>query len=311
MRANAIEKKAVHTAQTIWKEFLSGGIGVVGGTVKKARGSVIRTSDRCLISRKGDCHLYRHPTLPPNSLTEYCIGYQPQKEEIEGILKDVVYCSGLAVANPIVRFLMYQIDLENLNKASLKEIARKPRWPAINTIEPARYHSGMYSVPLEEFRIREKRPNWCLKLVKSNFPYFAPSKDGFYQQVSEERIKKYMKYWISNAHGVEWITDYAILAKVPNPADPDRSIVICGGNHWLGTLGANALISLTREIPGKKMVFRNVTNSIAWLGEVLEREKIGNFQAILRITDDFLPGGKREISVSCQGIFALPRNFSE
>lgn len=311
MRLKDIEKKALRMARIIHSNFEQNDIGIIGGTVKKKMGEesdFIRMSDRCLISREGLCNINRHKKLQPLLVDEYDIPYRLPVEILTKKFPHISYASGLAIANPVVRLLMYDIAIENIYDCSLNDLKNKPGLPIVNWVESETV-SEMYSVSLEDLRAQEKRPAWCLQLssMAEECNYFARSKDGYYAKLSSDKVAQYLSPIMSSyAHGIEWDTDFATLIVSTNPMYPDRKIITAGGNHWLGTLAVNALINLVKKIPQKGISFRNTMESMAWLGEVVEKENLENFQAIFRVTDDFTLEGKHEINVYITGVFSLP-----
>ncbi|MCK5474990.1 MAG: hypothetical protein KAI71_00220 [Candidatus Pacebacteria bacterium] len=311
MKLKDVEKKALRMARIIHNNFEQSDIGIIGGTVRKETSEgndFIRMSDRCLISREGLCNLNRHRDLQPLLLDEYDISYRLSVETLIKKFPYISYASGLAIANPVVRLLMYNIAIDDVYDCTLNDLKDKPRLPVVNWVESETV-SEMYSISLEDFRAQEKKPNWCLRLsdMAEECDYFARSKDGYYVKLSSDKIAQYLSPTMSSyAHGIEWDIDFAILTVTANPLNPKKKIVAAGGNHWLGTLAANALINLVKKIPQKGISFRNTMESMAWLGEVVEKEELENFQAIFRVTDDFTLDGNHEINVYVTGVFSLP-----
>lgn len=72
-------------------------------------------------------------------------------------------------------------------------------------------------------------------------------------------------------------------------------------------LAISATINLVKEMPelGNGKIFRNPYRSMAWLNKVVEKERLENFQAIFRITDDVTLDGISEIEVRIIGVFSL------
>ena len=310
MKLIDIEKNALSMARTIHRNFGFSDIGIIGGTIseKSKDNDFIRISDRCLISKKGFCNINCHKKLQPLLIDEYDIPYRLSIKTLREILSRISYASGLAVANPIVRLLMYKIALENIHDCTLNDLRDKPRLPVVNWVEPETA-SGLYSVSLEDFRGQEKRPNWCLIVsgIAEKCKYFTKSKDGYYTMLSSDKMAQYLsRFMISCASGVGWHMDFGTLTVTTNPENPDRKIVIAGGNHWPGTLGINAFINLVEKIPQINISFTSMIESMAWLGEVVKNEKLENFQAIFRVTENIKLNGTREIDVYIIGVFSLP-----
>lgn len=310
MKLVDIEKNALWMARRIHSNFEQDDLGVVGGTVKKKvdASDFIRLSDRCLISEKGLCNINSHKELRPLPIKEYDIPYRLSIKTLRENLPHISFASGLSVANPVVRLSMYDIVLKDIYDCTLSDLRDKPKLPIVNWVESGTA-LDIYSVCIEDFRAQEKRPSWCLRLsdMAEKCNYFTRTKDGYYTMLSSDKIAQHLSPIMSSyAHGVEWDTDFATLIVTTNPIDSNRKIVIAGGNHWLGTLAANALINLVKKIPQKGISFRNTIESMAWLGEIVKKENLENFQVIIRVTDDFTLEGKHEINVYITGVFSLP-----
>ncbi|MCK4592645.1 hypothetical protein KAT63_04380 [Candidatus Parcubacteria bacterium] len=303
------EKSALRIARRFSK-ILECGTGVIGGTVSERNEllNTIRPSDKCLVSAEGLCNKHHHRHLPDVGIIECEIAYKSDLEFLKKILSEVSYVSGLSVANIVTRLLMHGMPLKDLNSASFAEVKNTPLlpivvWPERNTPQE------MYSMPIEDFRVmREDRPDWCLwrSPVAEKYGCYVRSKDGFYKKLSVDEMKKRASEFISPyAHGGEWDVDFAILAIVNNPYAKGKKIVMAGGNHWLGTFAANAMMCLVKKVPERKTIFEKTISSMAWLGEVVERENLDNFQAIIRVTDNFQPDGSRKIDAEVTAVFPL------
>ena len=311
MKLKDIKKNALWMARIIHRNFEQGDIGIIGGTVRKKESKendFITMSDRCLISREGFCNINRHKALQPLPIEEYDIPYRLLVEILIKKFPYISYASGLAIANPIVRSLMYDITLKNINNCTLNDLRDKPKLPIVNWVESGTA-SEMYSVSLEDFRAQEERPSWCLQVsdIAKKCKYFVMSKDGYYTMLSSDKMVQYLSHSMSScANGMGWHTDFGTLIVTTNPRTQDRKIVIAGGNHWPGTLAVNAFINLVEKIPQKNIFFRSIMESMAWLGEVVKNEELENFQAIFRVTDNIKLNGAREIDVYIIGVFSLP-----
>ena len=297
-----------------FNKILESGIGIIGGTVSKRGESldIIRRSDKCLVSAEGLCNKHHHKHLFDIGIVEYEIAYRSDLKFLKKILSEVSYVSGLSVANIVTRLLMHGMSLEDLNTSSFAEVKNTSLlpmvvWPERETPEE------MYSVPIEDFRVmRENRPNWCLlrSPVAEKYGCYVPSKDGSYKKISVDEMKKRASKFLSPyAHGGEWNLDFALLGIIANPYatkdDPDAEIIMTGGSHWLGTFAANAMMCLVEKVPEINTVFEETISSMAWLGEVVKREKLNNFQAVIRVTDKFQPGGNRKIGVEVTAVFPI------
>lgn len=318
MKMNLVkqEQSALWIARRFSK-ILESGIGIIGGTISERDESLntIRHSDRCLVSAEGLCNKHHHRHLPDVGIIECEIAYRSDLKFLRKILSEVSYVSGLSVANIVTRLLMHGMSLENLNSASfdqVKDISLLPIvvWPERGTSQE------MYSIPIEDFRVmRENRPDWCLwrSPVAEKYGCFVHSKNGFYKKLSVDEMKKRASKFISPyAHGGEWDTDFALLGIMNNPYaikdNPNveiKKIVMAGGSHWLGTFAANAMMCLVEKVPEKKTVFKKTVSSMAWLGEVVRREKLDNFQAIIRVTDNFQLDESREIDTEVTAVFPI------
>lgn len=316
MRQKDVEKNALRMARKIHKIIEQGKIGIIGGTVKeknKETNNVIRLSDRCLFgkdgsSEQGFCNKNVHFGLNPLDIQEFDIPFCFPIENLQKILSDISYASGLSVANPVVRLLMYQVLLENLYTCTLRDLEHVPRLPVFIWVEPET-PIEMLSVSIEDFRVREVRPSWCLRLssMAKKCDYFTRTKDGYHAKLSPDKIDKYLSnIALSYATGEEWHGDFATIIVTKNPLDESKKIVAAGGNHWLGTLGANAVINLVTKIPEKGIIFRNTVESMAWLGEVSEKQNLENYQVMISVTYRIGLDGKKEIDVYITGVFALP-----
>ena len=309
------EQSALWIARRFSK-ILESGTGIIGGTVgrKDETLNTIRLSDKCLVSAEGLCNKHHHRHLPDVGITECEIAYRSDLEFLKKILSEVSYVSGLSVANIVTRLLMHGMLLEDLNSASFAEVKNTSLLPIV--VWPERdTPQEMYSIPIEDFRVMQERPKWCLwrSPVAEKYGCFVPSKDGFYKKISVDEMKKRASEFMSPyAHGGEWHLDFGLLGIMDNPYaimdNPDaeiKKIVMAGGNHWPGTFAANAMMCLVKKVPERKTVFEKTISSMAWLGEVVKRENIDNFQAVIQVTDNFLPGSKRKIDAEVTAVFPL------
>ena len=300
-----------------FNRILGSGTGIIGGTVSKRDEllNTIRRSDKCLVSAEGLCNKHHHKHLFDVGIIECEIAYRSDLKFLKKILSEITYVSGLSVANIVTRLLMHGMSLEDLNSVSFAEVENMSLlpivvWPERETPEE------MYSVPIEDFRVmRKNRPKWCLRRspVAEKYGCYVPSKDGFYKKISVDEMKeRASKFMSPYAHGGEWHLDFALLGIIDNPyaikdsLDAEiKKIVMAGGNHWPGTFAANAMMCLVEKVPERKTVFEKTISSMAWLGEVVKRENIDNFQAVIQVTDNFLPGGKRKIDAEVTAVFPL------
>lgn len=285
------------------------GLGVVGGTAIKKKKGFIRESDRQLVCPKGVCHIHRHPQLPSIDIVEYTIPYQMPPEAIRQILPRVSLVSGLCIANPVARYLMYNFPLEEINKISLEEALKSPRLPLIIDTEPEDI-SG-YVKKMEDFRVDSQRPHWIFKMANYDFshlgyPWFAKTKDGHYRKIGCKKARNFLpRYYIPVANGVEWMVDYGILTVLPNPLKKQKKMVIIGGNHWLATFALGAMVALAPRIPEENAKIEGIKQSMAWLYKIIQREQIENFQALIRVTDTFYPERDHRIDLDILGVFSL------
>ncbi len=300
--------KAIKMANEIIKHIQQG-IGVIGGTVKRRERKIIRETDRTLMSRKSLCYIHRNPQISPIDILEYNLPYQTPPESLEKIFPQISYVSGLAIANPIARYLMYEFEIERINEETLGELVKKPKLPIIVDVEPTN-NEKIYWLKAEDFRIMTERPRWVLKIVNYEFPtmeffWIAKTKDGHFRRIPHSKAVKYLpKYFVPVANGIEWMVDYGILSILQNPFDKTKRIVLVGGAHWLSTFAVNAAILLCQRIPEKKIEIEGSIESMSWLYNVIKKKKIDYFEALFKVTDTYY-SRKRKIEIDPLGLFIL------
>jgi hypothetical protein len=313
MKLRDVEKNAVWMGRELHKILDPDKIGVIGGTIKKGRkyqnlADILRPSDKCVLGERSLCNIHRHPQLSSVKVAECDIPYQWGKMILEQNLPEICLGTGLSIANPLVRLLMYNITTDELNTVSLADVKNKPRLPLVNWVERDTAPED-YLTPLEDFRIQGRRPKWTLRTtaLAKKCRYFARAKDGFYRELeSEETKENFSRYTGAHANGTEWDTDFGLLIVKRNPENPEKKILIAGGNHKLGTWALQCLMNLVKGFPERNTIFERTIDSMAWLAQVIKAESLDEFLAVVRVTDSYLVTGERVIYPYTLGIFSLP-----
>ncbi len=300
-------ERAVKIANVILRE-ISKGKGVIGGTKRKSEKNIIRETDRTLIGRNGLCGKHRGRQLIEIDIEEYDLAYRVSSKKIRKILPDVSYVSGLGMANPVARFLMYEFSLEKINSVTLKELVVSPRVPVVSDTQEGNKEKW-YSYKVEDFRVILERPNWILRVVnydfpEMNYPWITKGKDGIERRIPEEKAKRYLtRTFVPVATGTEWVVDYGILALLPDPFNSGRKIVLVGGAHWLSTFALNAMLYLVERVPELNLEIEGVIDSMRWLFDAVYG-KVEFFEAIFRVTDSYF-GRRRKIDIDPVGLFNM------
>lgn len=313
MKLRDVEKNAVWMGRELHKILDPDKIGVIGGTVRtgnkyKRLSDIVRRADKCVLGERALYNIHRHPQLSSVKVAECDIPYQWGRMVLNENLPEICFGTGLSIANPLVRLLMYDITTDEINTVSLADVKNRPRLPLVNWVERDTAPKD-YLVPLEDFRIRGRRPKWTLRTTAfaEKCKYFARAKDGFYRELEPDQAREdFSRYTGSHANGIEWDTDFGLLIVKRNPANPEKKILIAGGNHSLGTWALQGLINLVEKIPEKNTVFDKTIDSMAWLAQVIKAENLDEFLAVVRVTDSYLVTGQRVIHPYTLGIFSLP-----
>lgn len=309
MRISREKEMARNMAKLVHRD-LGDGFGMIGGTAKTdaSLDDLIRDSDRCVVSKTGLCNKRRDSQVPEIRVTECDIPFKPSAEFIKANFPNVSLISGLSTANPFARKMMYDVSSEEVNTCTFKGIKNKALLPVVNWIRPE-VSEDMLEIPIEEFRKwTENRPKWISIFSKKAYQlrYYTWLKNGYFGYLPPDKVKEKVSHSMySHALGTENDLDFGMLVFTQNPFAPDKKIVLVGGNHWLGTLAISAMINLVKEMPEIGKYFKNPYRSMAWLYQVVEKEKLENFQAIFRVTESFTLEGKGEIEVYIVGVFSL------
>lgn len=296
-------QKAVKMANELLREIQQG-IGVVGGTKRKGDKGTIRETDRALL--KGLSSKHRDKQLPEVDIEEFDLPYKTDPKKIEEIFPDISYISGLSIANPAARLTMHKVLPEDVSIVTLEELVNSPRVPVIADVLESK--EKWYSYKAEDFRVTLDRPHWILKIVNYDFPemgypWITKGKDGNMRIIPPEKSKKYLtRELVPVATGTEWIVDYGILARLPNPFNPQKRLVLAGGSHWLSTFAINSMLYLVKRISEMNTELEGAVDSMSFLFDALNNSKGKPFMAVFRITDNYFPR-MRKIEISPLGVF--------
>lgn len=284
-------------------------IGIVGGTERAAltpeeKEEALSPIDFCLEGDFGACNLSRRPELQKVEIPGYNAVFESSGEELLGAMKEKnVYESGGYIANKASAFTMADVPAEMINNVTIAELIENARVPATFDIAPLEIQPGDYQKSREEFRKGIGR-NWILRVVDSQARYFVPTNEG-YKQLDPEKVEQYVKAWIPDANGTDFLVDYGIFAKVPNPVSPKYNVLGCWGCHKWGTLAWNAAIMMAEEMPEIKI--RGIDETLAFMRDVIKGESLQHYEVITAVLNrPPVPNRSyRELTIVPVGIFEV------
>lgn len=306
-----IKDKAIIMAKELNKFFQrSDVIGIVGGTerakkaTEKQRKQVLSSIDFCLVGDFGLCNVNRNSELDEVNIDTFNAIYESSGSELEKAMANTnIYESGGSIANEACASTMARVSTKYINYVTIAELIENSSVPAAFDIAPLEVQPGDYQIPREEFR-KGSGKNWILRVVNSQERYFVPTNEG-YEQLDSKKVERYVKAWIPDANGTDFLVDYGALAMVPNPVSPEYDVLGCWGCHRWGTLAWNAAIMMAEEMPGIKV--RGINETLAFMHDVIKGESLQYYEVIATVLNrPPVPGRSyRELTIAPVGIFEV------
>lgn len=300
-------RKAMTMAKELNKFFQqSNVIGIVGGTERtgEQEGEALSSIDFCLVGDFGLCNVDRNSELDEVNIDTFNAIYESSGSELEKAMANTnIYESGGSIANEACASTMARVPTKYINYVTIAELIENSSVPAAFDIAPLEVQSGDYQIPREEFRKGFGR-NWILRVVNSQERYFVPTNKG-YEQLDPKKVERYVKAWIPDANGTDFLVDYGALAMVPNPVSPEYDVLGCWGCHRWGTLAWNAAIMMAEEMPGIKV--RGINETLAFMHDVIKGESLQHYEMIATVLNrpPALGRSYRELTIAPVGIFEV------
>ena len=284
-------------------------IGIVGGTERAAETSeqqrqALSHIDFCLIGDFGFCNMNRNPKLDEINIQTFNAIYGSAEEDLRVAMTNVnVYESAGYIANKATALTMTNRIAEGINDVTIAELIENSRVPVTFDIAPLEVQPGDYKKSREEFRKGSGR-NWILRVVNPQARYFVPTNEG-HEQLDPKKVERYVKAWIPDANGTDFLVDYGIFAKVPNPVSPEHDVLGCWGCHKWGTLAWNAAIMMAEKMPGIKV--RGIDETLAFMQDVIKGESLQHYEVIATVLNRPPTPDRdyRELTIVPVGIFEV------
>ncbi|MCK4592646.1 hypothetical protein KAT63_04385 [Candidatus Parcubacteria bacterium] len=284
-------------------------VGIVGGTERAAETSgqeeeALSPVDFCLVGDFGLCNVHKSLELNEVNIKTFNAVYGSSGKVLEEEMANRhIYQSGGFIANPSCALTMADILPERINDATIEELIKNSRVPVTFDIAPLEIQPEDYQKSREEFRKGSGR-NWILRVVNPQARYFVPTNEG-YKQLDPEKVEQYVKAWIPDANGTDFLVDYGILAKVPNPVSLKYDVLGCWGCHKWGTLAWNAAIMMTEEMPEIKV--RGINETLAFMRDVIKGESLQHYEVIATVLNRPPTPDRdyRELTIAPVGIFEV------
>ena len=302
--------KATTMARKLNKFFQqSSVIGIVGGTERavettEKQGQALSLVDFCLVGGFGFCNEKRNPRLDEVSIKTFNAVYESSGSDLERAMAGTnIYESGGPIANKACASTMARVPTKYINYVTIAELIENFSVPVAFDIAPLEVHPDDYEKSREAFR-KGPGKNWILRVVNPTARYFVPTIEG-YEQLDPEKVEQYVKAWIPDANGIDFLVDYSILAKVPNPVSPEYDVLGCWGCHRWGTLAWNAAIMMAEEMPGIKV--RGINETLAFMHDVIKGESLQHYEMIATVLNRPPAPGRsyRELTIAPVGIFEV------
>ncbi len=311
-------------------------IAITGGTKsedvpQEYRKKALTPIDSCAV--EGKCNLNKHPDLEQITVRNYKVNYNTPPDELMKEAKgNHVFVSGGTIANPYSRFLYTNVEPDNLNTITIRELIKNRTYPATFALEPQRESQtlesalediiknlNVYDMSAENYRLKPDRPNWIIDMEtdidKVEHPYdvilVPDDKDERgYKELNQVQIEKYIsKQYVPAANGDNWIVDYGILGKHENRTDSSKEVLANMGSHWLAGFGGNTLITFANHIPedeeGKQIDIYGNPETLSTLYRMLNEENIDAYQAIICTTRTPAGNGNEIINNSLCALIGL------
>jgi len=281
-------------------------IGIVGGTERvEEQGQALSLVDFCLVGDFGFCNEKRNPELNEVNIKTYNAVYGSSGSDLERAMTGTnIYESGGSIANKAcASTTAARIPTKYINYVTVAELIENSSVPAVFDIASLEAQPGDYEKSREEFREGPGR-NWIFRVMNPQARYFVPTNKG-YEQLDPEKVEQYVKAWIPDANGTDFLIDYGALAKVPNPVSPEYDVLGCWGCHRWGTLAWNATIMMAEEMPGIKV--RGINETLAFMHDVIKGESLQYYEVIATVLNrPPVPGRSyRELTIAPVGIFEV------